>query len=265
MSIALSSLFATSALAKAFDTSCNERAAKGATFAPLLTALKDAFALEVPAGTISAINYLNVTLFASATPVKLATGTGAKASGIVVVQALHQYAHALRAGLSEAKRETAPEVLPLPAWACPVAIAAEKQRKAEAKQAADNERAAAELAGRAALDKALKEQVAEKAKLSEGMTMDAGEEDDVEAMMQAAQAIDDAASAEEAAAIEAISAPAVDMHAKMLEAWAAFAPFITQGVMTASERDKFVKAIEMAVCAPDKSVTVTKELETAPF
>lgn len=54
-------------------------------------------------------------------------------------------------------------------------------------------------------------------------------------------------SAEDAALVASLSAPLRDLHAEMLAAWAAFSPFLSQGVATVAERDSFIAQIEVAI------------------
>ena len=135
VTLSLSSLFTSDAIASSFDAQCTIQAAQGRTYPPLLTMLDGAYGLQVPASTAAAIKYLNANLFQQAKLPKLAQGVGSRAAGVVVTQALHAYAVALRAGMADPAK--APEVVALPAWADPVAIAAAKAARADKRKAAD--------------------------------------------------------------------------------------------------------------------------------
>ena len=228
--IALASLFSSNFIASQFDAQCEAQAAQGRTYAPLLTMLKDAYGLAIPAGTVAAIKYLNRKLFAADTMPNLTKGTGAVSATVTVTQALHAYALALRDGVSDAKRAECETVAALPAWADPVAIA---KKKAERKAKAD-------------------------AKKLDAVAADATTVADVVA---ANIAPDNS---------EAVDSPemARDMHADALAAWAKFEAFLSFGVITAGERDamlaKLEKAATMAEAAPAKSKRAKSVIAQAP-
>ena len=217
--IALASLFSANFIASQFDAQCEAQAAQGRTYAPLLTMLKDAYGLAIPAGTVAAVKYLNRKLFAADTMPNLTKGTGAVSATVTVTQALHAYALALRDGVSDAKRAECETVAALPAWADPVAIAkkkAERKAKAEAKKL---DAVAADIAP--VVDVVVA-----------NIAPDNSEVVDSEDMAR-------------------------DMHADALAAWAKFEAFLSFGVITASERDammaKLEKSATMAESAPVKT------------
>lgn len=225
--IALASLFSANFIASQFDAQCEAQAAQGRTYAPLLTMLKDAYGLAIPAGTVAAVKYLNLKLFAADTMPNLTKGTGAVSATVTVTQALHAYALALRDGVSDAKRAECETVAALPAWADPVAIAkkkAERKAKAEAKK----------------LDAVAADVV------------------DIVADVVAADIVADNS--------EVVDSPemARDLHADALAAWAKFEAFLSFGVITAKERDsmlaKLEKAATMAESAPAKDKRKRKTL-----
>ena len=222
MKIALASLFSADLIASQFDAQCEAQASQGRTYGPLLTMLDGGYGLAIPAGTASAIKYLNRNLFALDKMPKLAQGIGAVAATVTVTQALHAYALALRDGVSEAKRAECESVAALPVWADAVAIAkakAERKAKQVAKKVdADGAKAAANVAA-------------------------------VADVVAANIAPDNSG---------AVDSPemAKDMHADALAAWAKFEAFLSFGVITAKERDsmlaKLEKATTMAESAPAK-------------
>ena len=114
MALSLASLFSADLLASQFDAQCEAQAAKGRTYGPLLTMLDGGYGLAIPAGTASAVKYLNLNLFSLPKMPKLAKGIGAQAATVTVTQSLHAYATALRAGLTDASRAACPEVSPAP-------------------------------------------------------------------------------------------------------------------------------------------------------
>lgn len=130
MSVTIAHIFSASLLASAFDHTVSEQAAQGRTYAPLLTALDGAYGIQIPAATVGAIKYMNNNLFTLDKAPTLAKGVGAVAATVAVVQALHAYAVALRAGMADPAK--AAPVADLPAWADPIAIA---KKKAATKQA----------------------------------------------------------------------------------------------------------------------------------
>lgn len=134
-SLALASLFSADLIASQFDAQCEIQAAQGRTYGPLRAMLESGYGLVIPAGTGSAIKYLNRNLFTLDKMPKLVKGTGAVAATVTVTQALHAYALALREGVSDAKRAECESVAALPVWADPVAIA-KKQAESKAKKAA---------------------------------------------------------------------------------------------------------------------------------
>ena len=131
--LALASLFTADAVASSFDAQCEAQALTGRTFPPLLTMLDGAYGLQIPAATAGAIKYLNMNLFGLDKRPTLAKGVGSRAAVITVTQALHAYAVALSAGVSD-KAKAVP-VAAMPAWADPVAIAKAKAERKDAKQA----------------------------------------------------------------------------------------------------------------------------------
>lgn len=143
--IALASLFSADLLASQFDAQCETQAAQGRTYGPLRAMLESGYGLNIPAGTASAIKFLNRNLFTLDKLPKLVKGTGAVAATVTVTQALHAYALALREGVSEAKRAECEGVAALPVWADPVAIA-KKQAEAKAKKEAKKLDSAADVA-----------------------------------------------------------------------------------------------------------------------
>lgn len=154
MQIALSTLFTSDFVAAQFNDQAADQASKGKTYQPLLTMLDGAYGLSIPAGTVAAINWLNVNLFGLDTAPKLASGIGARATTVVVTQTLHAYATAIYAGMhadSLTKQGPNFKVAALPAWADPVAIAAKKADRKMRKDAGDEAaRKAAEASAEAA-------------------------------------------------------------------------------------------------------------------
>lgn len=243
--VSLSNLFNTNVLAKAFDDACNDRAAKGATYAPLLNALHESFGLEIPAATRAAIVYLNGALFKQDTAPKLVTGEGAKASVVALTFAMHQYATVLREGVNEDKRAHVAEVAALPDWADPAKIEAAKQAKqAEKKRKADEEAAKA-LAEKAAKEAA---QAAALASVRDSIAAQTTGKDAVPVSLDASP-FDGAPGSELPADITA--APVQDTRSKALAAWAVFAAYLNDGVFTAFERDNMLEAIEKMVTRAD--------------
>lgn len=222
MALSLASLFSSDFIAAQFDAQCEAQAAQGRTYGPLLTMLDGGYGLSIPAGTASAIKYLNLNLFSLPKMPTLAKGIGAQAATVTVTQSLHAYATALRAGVSDAKRATCPEILPLPLWADPVHIAKHKA-EAEAKK---------------------------KAKAADKLAAEATAAPIVDAIAAPIAGI-----ADNSKAVDAEMAR--DMHADALAAWAKFEAFLSFGVITAAERDamaqKLALAVTMAEAAPKKA------------
>lgn len=131
--LALASLFTADAVASSFDAQCEAQALTGRTFPPLLTMLDGAYGLQIPAATAGAIKYLNMNLFSLDKRPTLAKGVGSRAAVITVTQALHAYATALHAGVTD-KAKAVP-VVAIPAWADPVAIAKAKADRKDVKAA----------------------------------------------------------------------------------------------------------------------------------
>ena len=224
MALSLASLFSSDFIAAQFDAQCEAQAAQGRTYGPLLTMLKDGYGFAIPAGTSSAIKYLNVNLFGLGTVPKLVKGTGARAATVTVTQALHAYATALRAGVSDAKRAECPEISPLPLWADPVHIAKAKAEAEAKKKAKAADKLAAEAAAAPIVD-AIAAPIADIVDNS----------DAVDAEM------------------------ARDMHADALAAWAKFEAFLSFGVITASERDAMVQKLSIAVTMAEPERKKTKK------
>ena len=224
--IALASLFSSNFIATQFDAQCEAQAAQGRTYAPLLTMLKDAYGLTIPAGTVAAIKYLNRKLFAADTMPNLTKGTGAVSATVTVTQALHSYALALRDGVSDAKRAECEAVVTLPVWADPVAIA---KKKAERKAKADAKK----------LDAVAADVTTVADVVVANIVADNSEVVDSEEMAR-------------------------DLHADALAAWSKFEAFLSFGVITAKERDsmlaKLEKAATMAEAAPTKDKRKRKTL-----
>lgn len=138
MIIALSTLFTATAIASSFDSQAADQAAKGKTYAPLLTMLDGAYGLQIPAATAAAVRYVNDNLLTLEAAPKLAKGVGARAAVVTVTQALHAYMTAIVAGMHAdtlIKLGPAFGVKPLPAWADPVQIAAKKAAKKDEREA----------------------------------------------------------------------------------------------------------------------------------
>lgn len=229
-SLALASLFSADLIASQFDAQCETQAAQGRTYGPLLTMLDGGYGLAIPAGTASAIKYLNRNLFSLEKMPKLAKGIGAVAATVTVTQALHAYALALRDGVSDAKRAECETVAALPVWADSVAIAkakAERKAKADAKKL---DATAADIAP--VVDVVAANIVADNS--------DAVDSEDM----------------------------ARDLHADALAAWAKFEAFLSFGVITASERDsmmaKLEKAATMAEAVPAKAKRAKAVIAQAP-
>ena len=229
-SLALASLFSADLIASQFDAQCETQAAQGRTYGPLLTMLDGGYGLAIPAGTASAIKYLNRNLFTLDKMPKLSQGIGAVAATVTVTQALHAYALALRDGLSDAKRAECETVTALPTWADPVAIAkkkAERKAKAEAKK----------------LDAVAADVTTVADVVAAGIVADNS---------------------------DAVDSPEIarDMHADALAAWAKFEAFLSFGVITAKERDsmlaKLEKAATMAESAPAKANRAKAVIADAP-
>ena len=229
--LALASLFSADLIASQFDAQCEAQAAQGRTYGPLLTMLDGGYGLAIPAGTASAIKFLNRNLFALEKMPKLAEGIGAVAATVTVTQALHAYALALRDGISEAKRAECETVTALPAWADPVVIAKAKAER-KAKQAAKKVDADGAKAAASVVDV-----------VAANIVADNSEAVDSEEMAR-------------------------DMHADALAAWAKFEAFLSFGVITASERDSMVakleKAATMAESAPAKAKRAKAVIAQAP-
>lgn len=222
--IALASLFSADLIASQFDAQCEAQALQGRTYGPLLTMLDGGYGLVIPAGTASAIKYLNRNLFTLEKMPKLAEGIGAVAATVTVVQALHAYALALRDGLSDAKRAECETVSALPIWADPVVIA-KKQAEAKAKREAKK------------LDKLGAKSAANVPTVADivaaNIAPDNSEAVDSEEMAQ-------------------------DMHADALAAWAKFEAFLSFGVITAKERDSMLAKLEKAVTMAEAEAKAPK-------
>lgn len=228
--LALASLFSADLIASQFDAQCEAQASQGRTYGPLLTMLDGGYGLAIPAGTASAIKFLNRNLFALEKMPKLAEGIGAVAATVTVTQALHAYALALRDGISEAKRAECETVTALPSWADPVAIA---KKKAERKSKADAKKLDAVAADIAPVADVV----------AANIVADNSEVVDSEEMAR-------------------------DLHADALAAWAKFEAFLSFGVITASERDsmlaKLEKAATMAEAVPAKAKRAKAVIAQAP-
>lgn len=205
MTIALSSLFSAELLGRTFDNQANEQAAKGRIYVPLTALLKSAYGLAIPQATAPAIAYINGHLLMQPKAPALVKGVGAKSAAVTVTQALHAYAVAVRAGMSDATK--APAVLPLPAWADPVAIAAKKD-DAKAKR----------------LEKA-----------------NAAASDSLAAALTAPIDVP----AEDIALAAALTAP-VDVSSDLADTLAKMRAFIAQGLLTVAQRDALVDALVIA-------------------
>lgn len=214
--MSLSSLFTAQVLAASFDEHAESQARAGRVYQPLADMLNVSYGIDLPLSTLTAIKYINNNLLSLEKPPVLAAGIGAKAAAVTVVQALHGYAVTLLCGMSEAKRaESGAAVRDLPSWADPVAIAAKKAERKDAKKAkADAEAAAA---------------------------LNAGAEDD-----------------EAAAVSAALLAPLRDIGKDAQSAWNQFAAFLSQGAITAAQRDSFIAALETATVKAEDAPKVDK-------
>lgn len=254
--LSVAHIFTTAAVASSFDEQAGEQASTGRTYGPLHALLKTAYGLDVPAATAAAVKYLNFQLFGADKLPTLVTGDGAKAATVVVTQVLHGYAVALRAGLTNpAKLAATPEVLALPAWADPVAIAKKKDENKAKREAKANDVAAAALADNAKL-------AAAEAILNAAAGVAVG---DAAADGTADGAAPALPSLEVLHAAVAAATP-LDVAAQFQAAWNVIAPMLAQGVITTDQRDACIKALEHAVCAApaiDPAVTTAQRKRAA--
>ena len=132
-----SSLFTGAAIGAAFDSAINADAANGRVNAAFISALDNAYGLQLPASPKLAIGYVNSFVGAEKAPT-VGKGPGARTGARAIAQALHALGAALHAG---GAAKGLPALAALAAWANPAALAAAKAAKAAAKPAIAKETA----------------------------------------------------------------------------------------------------------------------------
>ena len=126
-----SALFTGALVSASFDAAISTDAANGRVNAAFITALDNAYGLQLPASPKSAIGYINSFVGAEKAPT-VGKGPGARTGARDIAQALHALGAALHAG---GAAKGLPTLAALAAWADPAALAAAKAAKAAAKPA----------------------------------------------------------------------------------------------------------------------------------
>ena len=121
-----STLFTGAAVGAAFDNAINTDAASGRVNAAFVSALDNAYGLQLPASPKLAIGYINQFVGADKLPA-IGKGPGARTGARDVAQALHALGEALHAG---GAATGLPTLAALAAWADPAELAAAKAAKA---------------------------------------------------------------------------------------------------------------------------------------
>ena len=130
MQISFASLFTADAVGASFDTAIEAQALAGRVPAMFIEAVKTHYGVTIPASPKAAMIAIN-TMAAMASPLSIVKGAGARSSAATLMQALYRMGELL--GQSPAK--CLPALAALPAWADPVALQAEKDKRKAAKAA----------------------------------------------------------------------------------------------------------------------------------
>ena len=130
MQISFASLFTADAVGASFDASIEAQAMAGRVPAMFIEAVATHYAVTLPASPKAAVIAINH-MAALSTPLQVVKGAGARSSAATLMQALYRVGELLQASPAKGL----PALSALPAWADPVALQAEKDKRKAAKAA----------------------------------------------------------------------------------------------------------------------------------
>lgn len=130
MQISFASLFTADAVGASFDTAIEAQAMAGRVPAMFIEAVKTHYAVTLPSSPKAAMIAINH-MAALSSPLQIVKGAGAKASAAKLMQGLYRVGELL----SKSPAKGLPALSAIPAWADPVALQAEKDKRKAAKAA----------------------------------------------------------------------------------------------------------------------------------
>ena len=130
MQISFASLFTADAVGASFDASIEAQAMAGRVPAMFIEAVKTHYAVTLPSSPKAAMIAINH-MAALSSPLQIVKGAGAKASAAKLMQGLYRVGELL----SKSPAKGLPALSVIPAWADPVALQAEKDKRKAAKAA----------------------------------------------------------------------------------------------------------------------------------
>lgn len=130
MQISFASLFTADAVGTSFDTAIETQALAGRVPTMFIEAVQTHYAVTLPSSPKAAMIAINH-MAALPSPLQIVKGAGAKASAAKLMQALYRVGELL----SKSPAKGLPALSAIPAWADPVALQAEKDKRKAAKAA----------------------------------------------------------------------------------------------------------------------------------
>ena len=130
MQISFASLFTADAVGASFDTAIETQALAGRVPTMFIEAVQTHYAVTLPSSPKAAMIAINQ-MASLTSPLQIVKGAGAKSSAAKLMQALYRVGELL----SKSPAKGLPALSAIPAWADPVAIQAEKDKRKAAKAA----------------------------------------------------------------------------------------------------------------------------------